>query len=428
MISHYFKQAWRLLKENQFFSLVYIGGTALSITMVMLILVTYDIKTSDYSPETNRGRTLYVQWGYVADKKSQALGMSALISRKVVDECYYSLTTPEAVTAMIPFENVSLGEAATAKWVNSDALYTDAAFWKVFSFHFIAGRPYDETEFQSGLYKTVLSEKVARNVFGTSDVVGRTVEIDRVPFDVCGVVKDVPTYAESAFAGVWIPYTTSNRQNDGYDRDAIVGPFRICIMAYDSKDFDAIRQELDKTVAQFNSVTEYGEYRLIGQPDDLLGRYLRRQNYNTVNVRDFVNKYILIICILLFVPALNISGLIVSGLNKRTAEIGVRKAFGASRNELMKQVLAENLLQMLLGGVLGLILSSALIYMMSSFFLSSPTTAQYSSAVTPVKLWELVNPATIFYTVLACFLLNLLSSLIPVWRAVRISVVDAIKD
>ena len=59
----YLKQIRYLLKENKFFSVVYIVGTALSITMVMLILMAYHIKTGNIGVENKRDRMLYVTKG-----------------------------------------------------------------------------------------------------------------------------------------------------------------------------------------------------------------------------------------------------------------------------------------------------------------------------------------------------------------------------
>ena len=57
-------------------------------------------------------------------------------------------------------------------------------------------------------------------------------------------------------------------------------------------------------------------------------------------------------------------------MRKRLSEIGVRKAFGAPRRELMIQVLSENMLYSLLGGVLGLILSYGATFFLGSMLFS----------------------------------------------------------
>ena len=69
--------------------------------------------------------------------------------------------------------------------------YTDTGFWKVFSFRFLTGKPFTQADFDSGITQAVVSESVARKLYGTTDVVGKTVIIDLTTYTVCGVVKDV---------------------------------------------------------------------------------------------------------------------------------------------------------------------------------------------------------------------------------------------
>lgn len=85
-----------------------------------------------------------------------------------------------------------------------------------------------------------------------------------------------------------------------------------------------------------------------------MGDLAREDAFSEPNVRELVMKYVIIVLVLLLIPAINMSGITQSQMRKRMAEIGVRKAFGATRSELLTQVLYENLLQTLLGGVLGL--------------------------------------------------------------------------
>ena len=54
-------------------------------------------------------------------------------------------------------------------------------------------------------------------------------------------------------------------------------------------------------------------------------------------------RYAIVVIILLLVPAVNLSGMTLSRMRRRMAEIGVRKAFGATGGELMRQVFFENL-------------------------------------------------------------------------------------
>ena len=60
MYKIYLKQAWALLKENKLLSGVSIFGTALAICMIMVIVIVWQIRTANYSPEDYRDRMMYV--------------------------------------------------------------------------------------------------------------------------------------------------------------------------------------------------------------------------------------------------------------------------------------------------------------------------------------------------------------------------------
>ena len=62
MYKQYFKQAWNLMKQNRFYSAVYIIGTGLAISMVMVMAIAYHIRTANMAPEVHRDRTLYVSF------------------------------------------------------------------------------------------------------------------------------------------------------------------------------------------------------------------------------------------------------------------------------------------------------------------------------------------------------------------------------
>ena len=58
MYKQYLKQARQLMKQNRFFSFVYILGTGLAISMVMVMAIVYYIRTADIAPEDCRSRLL----------------------------------------------------------------------------------------------------------------------------------------------------------------------------------------------------------------------------------------------------------------------------------------------------------------------------------------------------------------------------------
>lgn len=145
MFRQYFKQAIQMLKENRLTSVISILGTALSIAMILVVILQFQIKLVGFRPESNRDRMLYIM-GIRADSRDSETRNSTAMSDGVVKECLYPLQTPEAVTAIasgkviVSLSDRQLFEEYVIK-------YTDPGFWKVFDFRFISGKPFTEADF-----------------------------------------------------------------------------------------------------------------------------------------------------------------------------------------------------------------------------------------------------------------------------------------
>lgn len=99
---------------------------------------------------------------------------------------------------------------------------------------------------------------------------------------------------------------------------------------------------------------------------------------------------------------------------ERSSEIGVRKAFGASSKTLVYQFVVENIILTLIGGLIGLFLSVAAIYMINQ-----------ADLITSLNLS--LNLKVLFYSLIACIFFGLLSGVYPAWRMSRLNVVMALK-
>ncbi len=137
------------------------------------------------------------------------------------------------------------------------------------------------------------------------------------------------------------------------------------------------------------------------------------------------SQFIIVIALMLVVPAINLSSMTASRMRKRMSEIGVRRAFGATKSNLMLQVLWESMLQTLLGGIVGLALSVVAAYAFKGVIYSNSTMASQMGDTT-IDFGALVNPIIFVYAFLFCILLNLLSAIIPAWRTSRRPIVDSI--
>jgi len=425
MFVQYFKQAFHLLKENKLISFITIAGTAFSIAMIMVMVLTIRAKISDFAPETKRERSLIFMYAGLQNLKNVHWQSNGPISYKTAKECFKELKTAETVT-IFPFKESMLAAQPAGEKMSCDVQQTDDAYWNVFDFSFIAGAPYDQADFDAGLTKAVLSEEVARKVFGTVDVVGRTILLNHAEYTVCGVVRNVSMLAEKAYAQAWIPLTSTEAMNQTW-ADGIMGSMQVIILAHSKDDFPAIREEIEKLRQQYVATLTDVDLLYRGQPDTYFVASTRYSANNPPSTKQAIRAYIITIVVLLIVPAINLSGLTLSRMRKRLSEIGLRKAFGASRFELMMQILSENLLYTLLGGILGLILSYLSVYLLTDMLFGNMWTANLGGE-SSFSTAFLLSPEVFLFAFLFCLVLNLLSASIPAWRTARKNITDSLNE
>ena len=426
MFKQYFQQAWGQLRQQPLISLVNVAGTALSIFLIMLVVMMQQVQVEPFQPESNRDRFLHVRCGSIGNEKwGEGDTSNGPLSVRSAKEMYKSLTTPEAVTLYTygtTATPVSLpNQAATAV----DVKETDDDFWRVFDFAFTDGKPYDRATFDAGQPVAVITESVARLLFGTTDVAGREFLLAHAPYRIIGVVQDVSTLANTAYAQVWIPYTSTDQVNNTWTAD-LMGLMSCTILAKSRADFPAIREECDRRLAAYNQVIGENGYKFISrnrpydQEKDAIATAANYEPDLTAERRSRLVIYL----ILLIVPAINLSSMTQSRLRQRVSEIGVRRAFGCTRGEIAGQILAENFIVTLMAGVLGFLLSVGFAYTCNDIIFAQ----EYSMTLNPptVDASILIHLSTFLWALLFCFVLNLLSAGIPAWRAARMNIVESI--
>ena len=419
------RQAFILLRQNPLLSTIFILGTAFAITMIMAIVITWQMKYVDIEPEVNRSRSLYISKMHLQGKENKGWNNYTACSPAFMKDCVQPLPEVEACTAFVPASVALVSMPDGTNAVKVDAMETDPGFWKVFRMQFVAGRGFDDSDRGGDVSAIVVVASVARGLFGTTDAVGREFLLNHAPYRVAGVVKDVSTLANCAYGQVWVPYTSTGMDKEAWN-DRHMGMMSCTMLAHSRDDFPAIRQEAERRKLEYNTLIGKDGWELIyrNRPYD--------QEKNAIafgaNIEPDVDaarrQRIMIFVILLIVPAINLSSMTQSRLRQRVSEIGVRRAFGSTRAELMGQIIAENLVVTLLAGIVGLLLSVAFAYMGNTLLFAQ----EFSQTLNPpeVDASILLHASTFAWALLFCFVLNLMSSGFPAWRAARIGIVNAL--
>lgn len=425
MIRQYIQQALYHLRDNPIITWVSLLGTAMSICMIMVVVITLRARVADCPPEVNRDRTLYVTAITARQKGTTGGGINSYPSVQTGRECFKALTIPETVTLYARVEKVRVS-LPVGNQLTADMRQVDTDFWRVFSFKFIDGKPFSESDFQSALPMAVVSASVARRLYGrTEGVVGQYLQLNRVEFQVSGVVADVSMLADESYAQIWIPYTAGNAEANTWGAN-LMGPMRVAILARHRGDFDAIREECEQLCLKYNAGQPDYDIYLNGQPDTQFTHLYRSWNKEP-DTRSAVIRYIAVLLVLLIVPAINLSGMTHSRMQRRMAEVGVRKAFGATGGELLRQVFVENLLLTVIAGLFGLLLSYGATFLLNGYLFGSSVNA-YLSGETTLTASQLLSPWIFLSAFGFCLIMNILSSCFPAWRASRMNIVDAINQ
>jgi putative ABC transport system permease protein len=416
MIKHYFKQALATVRENPLVSSLTILGTALAVAMMMVLVLVYQVKTASFAPVSERHRMLYVNQIEGLNQNNAGYRGDGLATR-LVNECFYPMETPEAVTAAsTATQQRQVSVAGSRKVRECDVRETDAAFWNVFDFRFLDGSPYTEELFTSAVPVAVVSEQVAREFFGAVEVTGLTIRADYVDYRIVGVVSPVSQVVGEAYGEIWIPYSLNRDIMNGDFTEGIGGRLQVTILARSTADFDAIRQEAQSHIATFNTGQKEFMANIWKQP--ITG--LQRMFYYVPEDRMHGNfsGMLALAALFLFLPVFNLLSIMYSQVQKRKPEFGLRKAFGATMYDVMEQILAENLLITFAGSLVGLCLSVLFFYIAKDGLLQRPDVS--------LQLSMLFKPALFAAALFACLMINLLSVGLPAWRTSRAEVVESL--
>jgi putative ABC transport system permease protein len=222
----------------------------------------------------------------------------------------------------------------------------------------VSGRFFDEGETAGAAPVAVLGEAAAASLFGAEDPIGRYVKVNEQWFQVIGVAGPQLT-VQSEVAGLpaqdrnnlmYVPlYSAIFRLEDGQSqqKDEIDGIYLQMRSGSDIPSAAALLRGLLNV-----SHRQAGDFTIVS-PAELLAEQRRTQ-------RVFEMVMVAIASISLLVGGIGIMNIMLASVMERTREIGVRRAIGAKRRDVIRQFLIETTIISLAGGVLGVIVGVAL--------------------------------------------------------------------
>lgn len=328
----------------KWFSVFTLFSIAISLIMVTCGASIWNMISSPIPPEVNKERTFFLNFTSNSGENGRTnvseLNMLMEISNRFINHDVYQFKTPELITVYDKGGIISdIIRNNKTKTIN--VLATDANFFKVFEFDFVAGNPYSTGDFSDEKSNyCVISENFANYYFGGIDCLGQIIVDRDRHYKVVGVVKK--------------PGTTTRIKSDLYYMSGpkeLARMFYMCnvvFLCHSKEDKD----DLDAELKKWTYKNENGQLSLSADTSE--------KQYLTEVIGfywELLPLYFVIVFIALIIPILCLIDILKNNQTLRNEELAIRRAFGAPRKNIIFLLLFDNLFITILAGVLGLVFS-----------------------------------------------------------------------
>ena len=357
LLSENFRVALRALRANKMRSVLTILGIVIGVATVVALLaigkgatasITSDIQGSGSNLLTvSPGRQTVFGRGGPSDGQSQQSSHLYYSDYQLLQR---NLT--ENIAAVVP----SYQSSYTVKY--GDESFTVGVtgvtkeYQEVRSYTVAQGRFITDGDNKSDSRVAVLGSQTAEDLFGSLTPVGKTISINGVKFEVVGVLESKGSSGfQSADDTVFIPLETGYTKLFGstatYNNKKIVNSIYVSVSTTEA--MDTVSAQIEFILRRLHKLesTDESDFNILSQSD-----ILNTLNSVTQTLQIFLGA---IAGISLLVGGIGIMNIMLVSVTERTKEIGLRKAVGATKNQILTQFLIETVTLSVLGGIAGIL-------------------------------------------------------------------------
>ena len=315
------------------------------------------------------------------------------------------------VTGHISFTFLDALERADGDMNAAMLIGVDDAYYRMRAYTFVYGRPLIAQDVMANSYVAVIDEDSALLIFGRTDVVGETIDIDDwaggITLRIVGVTESTPITAMQAlfspFRTFHVPITVVQARYNG-------GASTVDGIVIQVADMDRLEQITENAIRiiEFDRGTE-GRYRaqsMMSVFEDIDG------------VIGIFTMFIgVVAAISLLVGGIGVMNIMLVSVTERTREIGIRKSLGATNWNIQFQFLVEAIILTAIGGAIGVLFG----YVGGSLF------AFIAAMVTGMAFSPYISFATVGVVVLISAVIGIVFGVYPAAKAARLDPIEALR-
>lgn len=342
------KIALRNLWKNKGFTLINIGGLAIGLSCCLLLL-------------------LYVNYEWSYDKQLKDIDRIYItrLNLKINERLITTIATPNKLAETSVQTVPGVEQAARVAMATKDklfshnenkfklnSLFVDPSLLKIFEYKYIYG---DANQALSSPNSILITASTAKRLFGNENPLGQSVKWDNRKFlKVAAVIEDLPKNQSFQFDALqsWALFEQENPDEKETQWGAIT-----CISFIklkDSKNFAAADAAMRKLIANHDKNTDLEAFLFPYVKSHL---YTEFENGKSVGGQiDQVKLFLFLAFCVLLIASINYMNLSTARSEKRAREVGIRKAMGSSRFNIMGQFILESLLLSFLALLLAFVL------------------------------------------------------------------------
>ena len=350
MIRNYFKIALRNLLKSLGYSAINIGGLSVGMAVAVLIgLWIYDEVSFDHY-HRNHGRIGQV-WQFVQfGPEKSAYNVVPLPLAADMKENYpdFEAISKSAYRDII----ISNGD----KMFSKSGQYVQPSFTKMMSVRIVAGN-----DNLKDVNSILISESFARSLFGNANPINGIVKLNsNRDVRVAGIFEDIPhnsTFRDTQVLAPWDLFIATNQSARGAENTWDENSYQVFAQLREGADFASASAKIkDSRMKRENPPGYKPEFFL--HPMDRWHLYSDFQNgVNTGGLITFVWLFGTIGAFVLLLACINFMNLSTARSEKRAKEVGIRKAIGSVRGQLVSQFFSESVLVVMIAFVLSLLLA-----------------------------------------------------------------------